>query len=149
MIRTTGRIVLVALALVSVGLVGCASGRSADVPEVEVLSASAQVAQARASLELLGRNRFAETATMEIARAEQLLADVEEAIAEGDGDEELATVKLEVVRAQLGALKALFVRREAEAALENVRSGYERQRDSLETLEEENRRLLESNGDLP
>lgn len=149
MIRTKGRMVLAALALAATCTLGCAGRRAAEVPELEPSSPSTQVAQARASLELLSRNRFAETATMEIARAEQLLADVEEAIAEGDGDDELATVKLAVVRAQLGALKALFARREAEAALENVRSGYERQRDSLETLEEENRRLLESNGDLP
>jgi hypothetical protein len=52
-------------------------------------------------------------------------------------------------RAQLGAIKAFYARREAETALEDVRSGYEQQKNSLDALAGENQRLLESTGDVP
>jgi hypothetical protein len=147
--RRTERRLLAALAIAAATMVGCARESRVEVPDGEGPSAAAQVAEARAALESLAHSRFADGAPVELARADEWLKQIEERIANGDEDDEVTTLTLQAVHAQLGALKSFFARREAEAALEHVRSSYERQQDSLETLEGENQKLLESTGDLP
>jgi hypothetical protein len=149
MVRRTRGTLLAALAMAAATLVGCAREGHVEAPEAEAASPTEQVAQARAALTSLARSRYADGAPTELARVDEWLGEVELAIADGDEDDEVTTLRLLAIRAQLGALKSFFARREAEAALENVRSNYERQQDSLETLEEENSRLLDSTGDLP
>jgi hypothetical protein len=149
MSRSTGPTLHVLLLWAAAGLVGCAGDRHVESPLSEGTSSADQIAQARAVLGELGESRFAKGAPIELARAEQWLVEAEGRIADGDAEDELTVLTVLAARAQLGAIKAFYARREAETALEDVRSGYEQQKNSLDALAGENQRLLESTGDVP
>jgi PBP1b-binding outer membrane lipoprotein LpoB len=130
-------------------LVGCAGEPHVARTEADAATVSEQVSAARVTLAELEAHRYASGVPMPIARAQQWLVDLEQRVADDEADDEVAWLTVQVLRAQLSAVKSYYVRREAEAALEGARRQYEERKSGLDALEEENLRLLESTGELP
>jgi len=128
---------------------GCAGEQHVATTEADASTVSEEISAARVTLAELDASRFADGAPMEIARAELWLAELERRVATDDADDEVAWLTVQVLRAQLSAIKSYYVRREAEAALAGARGNYEERKTGLDALEEENLRLLESTGELP
>lgn len=97
-----------------------------EYPEQTPKSRTEQLAQHRAALTSLRRGRFSNGAAADLGRAESWIGQAERLIAEGE--EEDADLLLEAIQGQLALVQSYYSRREAEAALERVRSDYARRR---------------------
>lgn len=119
--------------------VGCAS-------QTHVVAAASQEPMAealasRATLEQLRDHRYAKEASRELARAETWLDDADRRVADGNGDHEATQLTLVAVRTQVAAIKAFFLRREAQDALEDARAGYAAGQSDVRDLQQQNRDL--------
>lgn len=121
--------------------VGCAvqshvvSPASVD-PQADVLGT-------RATLEQLRDHRYAKEVARELARTDSWLDDADRRIADGDGDGEATQLTLVAARTQVAAIKAFYMRREAQDALNEARSGYAEGQREVRAIEEQNRDLEE------